>query len=70
MFTEKPYLLSEPKDLVTVAGQNIEFECQVGGEPEPRILWRRDDGKNLPVCSVSPTSLPRSWAKLLWSMEL
>ncbi|XP_039284041.1 roundabout homolog 2 [Nilaparvata lugens] len=23
----------------------VDFECRVGGDPSPKILWRRDDGK-------------------------
>lgn len=26
----------------------MDFHCRVGGEPFPRVLWRRDDGR-LPV---------------------
>lgn len=28
-----------------LAGRDAEFECQVGGDPTPKILWRREDGK-------------------------
>lgn len=41
-------MVSEPRDVSTVSGQNVQFECRVGGDPQPRILWRRDDGK-MPV---------------------
>ncbi|KAG8254706.1 Roundabout 1 [Homalodisca vitripennis] len=44
----KPYTLSEPRDVSTLSGQSVQFECRVGGDPQPRILWRRDDGK-MPV---------------------
>ncbi|XP_054285498.1 roundabout homolog 2-like [Macrosteles quadrilineatus] len=44
----KPYMLSEPRDVTTSAGQNVQFDCRVGGDPQPRILWRRDDGR-MPV---------------------
>lgn len=29
-------------------GQRVLFECSVGGEPNPNVLWRREDGK-MPV---------------------
>lgn len=41
-------MLSEPRDVTTSAGQNVQFDCRVGGDPQPRILWRRDDGR-MPV---------------------
>lgn len=28
-----------------LADQSVQFECRVGGDPPPRILWRKDDGK-------------------------
>jgi roundabout axon guidance receptor 2 len=31
-----------------VAGESVEFECGVAGEPLPRVLWRRHDGR-MPV---------------------
>lgn len=31
--------------MVALAGQRVLFECSVGGEPSPSVLWRREDGK-------------------------
>jgi Immunoglobulin I-set domain. len=31
--------------VTVLEGQTVQFHCQVGGDPEPNILWRRDDGK-------------------------
>ncbi|KAG8230741.1 hypothetical protein J437_LFUL011076 [Ladona fulva] len=44
----KPFVSKEPQDATVVAGEAIEFECRVGGDPPPEILWRRGDGK-MPV---------------------
>ncbi|XP_075224149.1 roundabout homolog 2-like isoform X2 [Lycorma delicatula] len=41
----KPYFINEPSDVTVVTGQNVEFHCKVEGDPPPKILWRRDDGK-------------------------
>lgn len=47
-FTVKPFFNKEPSDIVSVVGQRVLFECSVGGEPNPNVLWRREDGK-MPV---------------------
>uniref|UniRef100_A0A146L1T0 Roundabout 2 n=1 Tax=Lygus hesperus TaxID=30085 RepID=A0A146L1T0_LYGHE len=44
----KPFFSKEPSDVTAVADSSIELECKVGGDPTPKILWRRDDGK-MPV---------------------
>ncbi|XP_046384505.1 roundabout homolog 2-like isoform X2 [Ischnura elegans] len=44
----KPFVSKEPQDATVVAGEAVEFECRVGGDPPPEILWRRGDGK-MPV---------------------
>lgn len=31
--------------MTAVADSSVELECAVGGDPSPKILWRRDDGK-------------------------
>ncbi|KAL1128890.1 hypothetical protein AAG570_013424 [Ranatra chinensis] len=40
----KPFLMREPTDVTAVAEDNVELECLVGGDPQPTILWRREDG--------------------------
>lgn len=44
----KPFFNKEPSDLTVLAGQTVQFHCSVGGDPQPQILWRKDDG-NMPV---------------------
>ncbi|XP_065216561.1 roundabout homolog 2 isoform X2 [Planococcus citri] len=41
----KPYFTLEPRDAVVLSGRDAEFDCQVAGDPPPKILWRREDGK-------------------------
>lgn len=41
----KPFFSKEPSDVTILENQNVQFECKVGGDPIPNILWRRDDGK-------------------------
>jgi len=38
---DPPYFLSEPEDVVVVAGEDIELGCVVGGRPHPTITWSR-----------------------------
>lgn len=41
----KPFFKEKPKDVTVLVDGNVEFQCKVGGDPLPNILWRRDDGK-------------------------
>ncbi|GFG28560.1 hypothetical protein Cfor_11692, partial [Coptotermes formosanus] len=41
----KPFFSQEPSDVTVLEGQSVQFQCRVGGDPDPNILWRRDDGK-------------------------
>ena len=47
-FPVKPFFNKEPSDLTVLAGQTVQFYCSVGGDPQPQILWRKDDG-SMPV---------------------
>ena len=44
IFTVKPYFLEEPEDVTALNGQDIDLECEVGGDPNPTVLWHREDG--------------------------
>lgn len=44
----KPFFNKEPADLTVLTGQTVQFYCSVGGDPQPQILWRKDDG-SMPV---------------------
>ncbi|KAL6257571.1 hypothetical protein P5V15_011146 [Pogonomyrmex californicus] len=41
----KPFFLTMPSNQTILTDQTAEFACRVGGDPEPEILWRRNDGK-------------------------
>jgi len=41
----KPYFTSDPIDVTAREGDDISLECEVGGEPKPKITWTREDGK-------------------------
>ncbi|XP_049767979.1 protein sax-3-like [Schistocerca cancellata] len=41
----KPFFSKEPADATVLEDQSVHFQCRVGGDPAPNILWRRDDGK-------------------------
>lgn len=44
----KPTFNKEPSDANVLAGQTVQFYCAVEGDPQPQVLWRKDDG-NMPV---------------------
>ncbi|XP_049308729.1 protein sax-3 isoform X1 [Bactrocera dorsalis] len=44
----KPYFMKEPQDLTALSGQTVQFHCLVGGDPPPKILWKKEEG-NIPV---------------------
>ncbi|CAD7078040.1 unnamed protein product [Hermetia illucens] len=44
----KPTFNKEPTDSTVVAGQTVQFDCSVNGDPQPQILWRKDEG-HMPV---------------------
>lgn len=51
--TVKPFLIRGPQDAVTLVGGSVEFQCRVGGDPLPDILWRRTaGGGNMPLGRV------------------
>lgn len=37
----KPFIIRGPYDQTVVEGSSVTFQCRVGGEPVPDILWRR-----------------------------
>ena len=43
-FSVKPYFLQEPDDVTAMNGEDILLECEVGGDPNPTVLWHREDG--------------------------
>lgn len=44
--------MKKPQDLTMLAGQTATFHCSVGGDPPPKILWKKEEG-NIPVSRVS-----------------
>ncbi|KAK9881110.1 hypothetical protein WA026_014456 [Henosepilachna vigintioctopunctata] len=40
-------------DVTISEGENVTLSCTATGHPEPRILWRREDGKHITL-QVSP----------------
>ncbi|CAH1399529.1 unnamed protein product [Nezara viridula] len=41
----KPFLSKEPRDVTALVDSSVELECAAGGDPPPKVLWRRADGK-------------------------
>lgn len=46
----KPFLIRGPQNQTTIVGSSVTFQCRVGGEPLPDVLWRRTaSGGNMPL---------------------
>ncbi|XP_058815067.1 protein sax-3-like [Topomyia yanbarensis] len=49
----KPFLIRGPHDSTIVEGSSVTFQCRVGGDPMPDVLWRRSaSGGNMPLDRV------------------
>ncbi|KAG6448054.1 hypothetical protein O3G_MSEX005292 [Manduca sexta] len=49
----KPYLIMGPEDVVAQTGGSVTFQCRVGGDPLPDVMWRRTaGGGNMPLGRV------------------
>ncbi|XP_049289034.1 protein sax-3-like isoform X2 [Anopheles funestus] len=44
----KPYFKLEPMDATALVGQRVQFLCAVDGDPQPQILWSKENG-HIPV---------------------
>ncbi|XP_050095385.1 roundabout homolog 2 [Anopheles aquasalis] len=44
----KPYFIAEPVDATVLEGHRVQFQCSVGGDPSPQILWSKQNG-HIPV---------------------
>ena len=50
LITVKPFLMRGPQNQTSVVGSSVIFQCRVGGDPLPDILWRRSaSGGNMPL---------------------
>lgn len=46
-------MIAGPADAVAIAGSSIIFQCKVGGDPVPDVLWRRTaGGGNMPLARL------------------
>lgn len=46
----KPFLIRGPQNQTAVTGSSVIFQCRVGGDPLPDVLWRRTaTGGNMPL---------------------
>ncbi|XP_050677072.1 roundabout homolog 2-like [Leptidea sinapis] len=49
----KPYLIAGPEDIIAQTSGSVTFQCRVGGDPLPDVLWRRTaGGGNMPLGRV------------------
>ncbi|XP_055598620.1 roundabout homolog 1-like [Uranotaenia lowii] len=49
----KPFLVRGPQNQTAILGSSVVFQCRVGGDPMPDVLWRRSaSGGNMPLGRV------------------
>ena len=41
----KPYFLRPLEDVTALTNEAAEIHCKVGGDPTPKVTWRRERGK-------------------------
>lgn len=50
IFTVRPFLIRGPQNQTAVVGSSVIFQCRIGGDPLPDVLWRRTaSGGNMPL---------------------
>lgn len=46
----RPFLIRGPQNQTAVVGSSVIFQCRIGGDPLPDVLWRRTaSGGNMPL---------------------
>lgn len=59
----KPFLIRGPLNQIVVDGSSVTFQCRVGGDPMPDVLWRRtSSGGNMPLGNLSLSVPPYCFA--------
>uniref|UniRef100_A0A1B0G8V5 Uncharacterized protein n=1 Tax=Glossina morsitans morsitans TaxID=37546 RepID=A0A1B0G8V5_GLOMM len=50
----RPFLIRGPQNQTAVVGSSVIFQCRIGGDPLPDVLWRRTaSGGNMPLRRVT-----------------
>lgn len=50
LFAVRPFLIRGPQNQTAVVGSSVVFQCRIGGDPLPDVLWRRTaSGGNMPL---------------------
>ena len=67
IISEPPAFITRPSDHMALAGEDVLLACQVNGDPQPDVHWKRQDrdldvdkvkivaGKGLKIESVHPS---------------
>lgn len=53
-FVVKPYFLDDPEDVTVLSGEDVTLQCNVNGDPDPSVVWHREDGQ---VQKIGKTSI-------------
>lgn len=46
-FAVKPYFIEAPEHKTVQVGAQIKLRCRLGGDPEPIVSWRKQNGQAL-----------------------
>lgn len=41
----KPFFTKIPLDVLAMAGEHVELQCEAQGEPTPQMHWSKKEGK-------------------------
>lgn len=64
-FAVKPFLIRGPQNQTAVVGSSVTFQCRVGGEPLPDVLWRRSaSGGNMPLGELILITILSWWCTI------
>ena len=37
--------MNDPEDVTALSGEDVKLQCNVNGDPEPSVVWHREDGQ-------------------------
>jgi len=56
-------------DMTVNEGDNVTLTCRAKGKPEPKIVWRREDGQKIPVQVTVSAPAPPGKSHPTWSSK-
>lgn len=56
-------------DMTVNEGDNVTLTCRAKGKPEPKIVWRREDGQKIAVLVTVTSPAPPGKGHTAWSSK-